>query len=622
MENLISLVNKLQRACTALGDHGEESALPTLWDSLPAIAVVGGQSSGKSSVLESVVGKDFLPRGSGIVTRRPLVLQLHRINGDREYAEFMHNPTVKYTDFALVRKEIADETERATGHKKHISPVPIYLSIYSPNVVDLTLIDLPGLTKVAVEGQSDSIVQDIETMVRSFIEKPNCIILAISPANQDLATFDAIKISREVDPKGERTFGVLTKIDLMDKGTNAVDMLEGRSYRLQYPWIGVVNRSQQDINKSVDMIVARHREREYFANTTEYKYLAHRMGSEHLAKMLSKHLESVIKSRIPGIQSLISRAIAELEAELHRLRKPIVADARGKLYTIMEICRMFDGIYKEHLDGMRPGGEKIYYVFDNQFPVALKRLQFDKNLSMENVRKFITQADGYQPHLIAPEQGYRHLIESCLVSIRGPAEAAVDAVHAILKELVRKAISETDELNQFPTLRVEISNAAFESLDRMRNESKKSTLKLVDMECSYLTVDFFRKLPQDVEKGGNPTNSIFDRYNDSYLRRISTNVLAYVNMVCSSLRNSIPKSIVYCQVREAKRTLLDRFFTELGAREIKHLSKLLDEDPAVMERRANLAKRLELYRSPRQKSMRLCGPDSLVNYLPFLAFYG
>lgn len=67
-----------------------------------------------------------------------------------------------------------------------------------------------------------------------------------------------------------------------------MQMLEGRSYRLQYPWIGVVNRSQQDINKSVDMIAARHIEREYFANTTEYKYLAHRMGSEHLAKMLSK----------------------------------------------------------------------------------------------------------------------------------------------------------------------------------------------------------------------------------------------------------------------------------------------------------------------------------------------
>lgn len=76
------------------------------------------------------------------------------------------------------------------------------------------------------------------------------------------------------------------------------------------------------------------------------------------------------------------------------------------------------------------------------------------------------------------------------------------------------------ELKQYPTLRVEVGNAAVESLERMREESKKATLKLVDMECSYLTVDFFRKLPQDVEKGGNPTHSLFDRYNDSYLRRV------------------------------------------------------------------------------------------------------
>ncbi|XP_074558210.1 dynamin-related protein 5A-like isoform X3 [Curcuma longa] len=580
MENLISLVNNIQRACTALGDHGEESSLPTLWDALPAIAVVGGQSSGKSSVLESVVGKDFLPRGSGIVTRRPLVLQLHKIDEGREYAEFMHLPKKRFTDFAQVRKEIEDETDRETGRSKAISSVPIHLSISSPN-----------------DGQPESIVADIENMVRAYIEKPNSIILAISPANQDLATSDAIKISREVDPKGERTFGVLTKIDLMDKGTDAVDILEGKSYKMQFPWIGVVNRSQADINKNVDMIAARHREREYFANTPEYKHLAHRMGSEHLAKMLSKHLEQVIKSRIPGIQSLISKTITELEMELGRLGKPIAVDTGGKLYSIMEICRTFDSIYKEHLDGVRPGGEKIHNVFDSQLPAALKRLQFDKHLSMENVRKIITEADGYQPHLIAPEQGYRRLIESSLISIRGPAESAVDAVHSILKDLVHKAISETLELKQYPTLRVEVGNAAVESLERMREESKKATLKLVDMECSYLTVDFFRKLPQDVEKGGNPTHSLFDRYNDSYLRRVGSTVLAYVNMVCASLRNSIPKSIVYCQVREAKRSLLDLFFTDIGKREGKQLGKLLDEDPAIMERRISLAKRLELYRS-------------------------
>ncbi|KAL4347875.1 hypothetical protein GQ457_17G021670 [Hibiscus cannabinus] len=608
MDNLISLVNKIQRACTALGDHGEASALPTLWDSLPSIAVVGGQSSGKSSVLESIVGKDFLPRGSGIVTRRPLVLQLHKSDqGSREYAEFLHLQRKKFTDFAAVRKEIQDETDRETGQTKQISTVPIHLSIYSPNVVNLTLIDLPGLTKVAVEGQPDTIVQDIENMVRSYIEKPNSIILAISPANQDLATTDAIKISREVDPTGERTIGVLTKIDLMDKGTDAVDILEGRSYRLKFPWIGVVNRSQADINKNVDMIAARRREHEYFASTPEYKHLANRMGSEHLAKMLSKHLESVIKSRIPGIQSLINKTVADLETELSHLGKPIAVDAgvsvpflvpiQGKLYTIMGICRLFDQNYKEHLDGMRAGGDQVYNVFDNQLPAALQRLQFDKQLSLENIRKLITEADGYQPHLLAPEQGYRRLIESTLITIRGPAEAAVDAIHTILKDLVHKAINETAELKQYPALRTEVGNAAVESLERMREQSKKAALQLVDMECCYLTVEFFRKLPQEADKGGNPSQSIFDRYNEAYLRRIGTTVLSYVNAVCAGLRYSIPKSIVYCQVREAKRSLLDIYYTELGKLEQNRLSALLNEDPAVMERRSALAKRLELYRS-------------------------
>lgn len=67
-----------------------------------------------------------------------------------------------------------------------------------------------------------------------------------------------------------------------------LQILEGKAYKLQFPWIGVVNRSQQDINKNVDMIAARRREREYFAQTPEYKHLASRMGSEHLGKVLSK----------------------------------------------------------------------------------------------------------------------------------------------------------------------------------------------------------------------------------------------------------------------------------------------------------------------------------------------
>ncbi|KAL2630381.1 hypothetical protein R1flu_015067 [Riccia fluitans] len=601
MDGLIGLVNRIQRACTVLGDNGGENALGSLWDALPSVVVVGGQSSGKSSVLESVVGKDFLPRGSGIVTRRPLVLQLQKTEeGTKEWAEFLHAPRKRFEDFALVRKEISDETDRIGG-RKGISNIPIHLTVYSPNVVNLTLVDLPGLTKVAVEGQPDSIVTDIENMVRSFVEKPNTIILAVSPANQDIATSDAIKIAREVDPNGERTFGVATKLDLMDKGTNALDVLEGRTYRLQLGWVGVVNRSQQDINKNTDMLAARRREREYFQNSPEYSHLASRMGSEYLGKLLSRHLEQVIKARIPSILAMINKSIDDLENELNLLGRPIAMDSGAQLYTVLELCRAFDHVFKEHLDGGRPGGERIYGVFDNQLPAALKRLPFDKHLSMQNVRKVVSEADGYQPHLIAPEQGYRRLIESSLAFFKGPAEAVVDAVHFILRDLVRKAIGETQELKRFPTLQGELAAAAIEALEKFRDESKKTSLRLVEMESSYLTVDFFRKLPQEMEKGGNPGSSSHDRYTDGHLRRIGSNVASYVGMVCDLLRNSIPKAVVHCQVREAKRALLDHFYVVVGAKEQKQLSQMLDEDPALMERRNQLAKRLELYKTARNE---------------------
>ena len=80
------------------------------------------------------------------------------------------------------------------------------------------------------------------------------------------------------------------------------------------------------------------------------------------------------------------------------------------------------------LNYRRPGGDRIYAVFDYKLPVDLRRLPFDRHLSLQNVRKVVSQADGYQPHLVAPEQGYRRLIESSLSYFRAPAQSSVDEV--------------------------------------------------------------------------------------------------------------------------------------------------------------------------------------------------
>merc|ERR1712223_693795 len=238
MDSLIPIMNKMQDIFTQLGVSNSID--------LPQIAVVGGQSAGKSSVLENFVGRDFLPRGNGIVTRRPLVLQL--INAKVEYGQFSHCPEKNFSHFHEIRKEIEDETNRETGSNKGISSKPINLRIYSPHVLNITLVDLPGLTKIAVGDQPQDIDKQIRNMVLEYINKPSCLILAVSPANADLATSDALNLAKRVDENGSRTIGVLTKLDLMDEGTHARDVLDNKIFRLKRGFVGVVNRSQKDID--------------------------------------------------------------------------------------------------------------------------------------------------------------------------------------------------------------------------------------------------------------------------------------------------------------------------------------------------------------------------------------
>jgi replication fork clamp-binding protein CrfC len=106
--------------------------------------------------------------------------------------------------------------------------------------------------------------EQIRRMIVSYIAQPNALILALTAANQDLANSDALKLAREVDPEGERTIGVITKIDLMDEGTNALDILEGTVYPLKLGYYGVKCRSQKNINDKMTIREALEREAKFF----------------------------------------------------------------------------------------------------------------------------------------------------------------------------------------------------------------------------------------------------------------------------------------------------------------------------------------------------------------------
>lgn len=176
------------------------------------------------------------------------MLQLIQENkAGEEYGEFLHLPGKKFFDFLEMRDEIQAETEREAGENKGISDRPIRLKIHSPNVLDLTFVDLPGITKVPVGDQPSDIESRIRSMILSYIKIPSCLILAIAPANSDLANSDALQIAGNVDPDGRRTIGIITKLDIMDRGTDARDLLLGKVIPLRHGYIGVVNRSQEDI---------------------------------------------------------------------------------------------------------------------------------------------------------------------------------------------------------------------------------------------------------------------------------------------------------------------------------------------------------------------------------------
>uniref|UniRef100_A0A3P8PT44 Interferon-induced GTP-binding protein Mx n=1 Tax=Astatotilapia calliptera TaxID=8154 RepID=A0A3P8PT44_ASTCA len=243
---------------------------------LPAIAVIGDQSSGKSSVLEALSGV-ALPRGVGIVTRCPLELKMTRKKkGEAWYGK------ISYRDYneelkkpSLVEKKIREAQDKLVGNGTGISNDLISLEIASPDVPDLTLIDLPGITRVAVSGQSEDIGEQIKRLIQNNIRKQETISLVVVPCNVDIATTEALRMAQQVDPEGERTLGILTKPDLVDKGTeeNVVKIVHNEVIPLKKGYMVVKCRGQKEITEKVSLSEALKNEEAFFEEHAHFQTL-------------------------------------------------------------------------------------------------------------------------------------------------------------------------------------------------------------------------------------------------------------------------------------------------------------------------------------------------------------
>uniref|UniRef100_A0A9J7X1L3 Dynamin-2 n=1 Tax=Cyprinus carpio carpio TaxID=630221 RepID=A0A9J7X1L3_CYPCA len=484
MEDLIPLVNRMQDAFSAIGQNANLD--------LPQIAVVGGQSAGKSSVLENFVGKDFLPRGSGIVTRRPLVLQL--INCPTEYAEFLHCKGKKFTDFDEVRQEIEAETDRVTGQNKGISPVPINLRVYSPNVLNLTLVDLPGMTKVPVGDQPADIEHQIRDMLMQFVTKDNCLLLAVSPANSDLANSDALKIAKEVDPQGLRTIGVITKLDLMDEGTDARDILENKLLPLRRGYIGVVNRSQKDIDGRKDINAAMAAERKFFLSHPSYRHLADRMGTPYLQKTLNQQLTNHIRDTLPGLRAKLQSQLLSIEKEVEEYKNFRPDDPSRKTKALLQMVQQFSVDFEKRIEGSGDqidtdelsGGAKINRIFHERFPFELVKMEFDEKELRKEISYAIKNIHGIRTGLFTPDMAFETIVKRQIGKIKEPCQKCVDMVISELVNTVRQC---TKKLAQYPMLREEMERIVTQHIRDRESRTKQQVLLLIDIELAYMNTN-------------------------------------------------------------------------------------------------------------------------------------
>lgn len=509
-ETLIATINKLQDALAPLGGG---SASPV---DLPQITVVGSQSSGKSSVLENIVGRDFLPRGTGIVTRRPLILQLinrratptssssadllninttndkgeQSENNADEWGEFLHLPNKKFFNFEEIREEIVRETDAKTGKNLGISPAPINLRIYSPHVLTLTLVDLPGLTKVPVGDQPKDIEKQIRDMIMKFISKPNAIILSVNASNTDLANSDGLKLAREVDPEGSRTIGVLTKVDLMDQGTDVIDILAGRVIPLRFGYVPVINRGQKDIEGKKTIRDALQDEKAFFENHPSYKAKAHYCGTPYLAKKLNGILLHHIKGTLPDIKMRIEHSLKKYQDELSLLGPEMSESPTSiALNMITNFTKDYNGILngesKELTSQELSGGARISFVFHEIFKNGINALDPYDQIKDADIRTIMHNTSGSAPSLFVGTQAFEVLVKQ---QIHRMEEPSIRCINLIFDELVRilSQIISQPQYSRYPGLKEQLSQYFIQFLRDALLPCNKFVTDIIKAEETYV----------------------------------------------------------------------------------------------------------------------------------------
>ena len=579
---------------------------------LPCICSLGTQSSGKSSVLESIVGLDFLPRGDGVVTRRPLELRLCHINSGEPWAVFEERKGVKFTDFIKVRETIEALTDEVCKSNKNIKDKPIILNVYSQTCPDLTLVDLPGITRVPVGDQPDNIEEITKNMAIRYIDDPLTIILCVIAANNDIATSDGLKLAKQIDVSGSRTLGVLTKLDIMDAGTDARKALMNEEIELKLGYVGVKNRSKQDLINKLSMAETSKKEKEFFKSHPVYKNLpSGHLGTDVLINKLTKIYFRIIRENLPRIIKAINDRVKTAEEELASLGQPMPIDDAGKMSLLWNMINEYCDLFRNVLQGKYnnkninflegEGGFKIKILYKKLLEDFTGDYKATARYTDENINYALTIHEGDSIPGFPSVDAFIYLLRPQLEKLRDPIEECFQEVFQYIDFLSGKILEKV--FARFPQAINDMTDLISAYLFEERDKTKYLLDSIVDMEINYLFTndyDYLNNFTTFIPKSNQIQNKdINNNINNNeikpeikiepktvFINEIRNRIEAYFKLIVRNLRDSVPKIIGKYLVKELEENMQIKLYNKLY--NAKEMTDLLNEPESIAERRKEL----------------------------------
>ncbi|KAH9290598.1 hypothetical protein KI387_034715 [Taxus chinensis] len=591
---------------------------------LPTIVVVGDQSSGKSSVLESLSGID-LPRGQGICTRVPLIMRLQ--NSTEEYSVI----SVEYKDrkLSINEHQIVDTinlvTEEIAGRNKGISDDPITLHVRKKNVPDLTLVDLPGITRVPVYGQPKDIYEQVYKIIMKYISPRDSIILNVLSATVDFPTCESIRMSQKVDEDGERTLAVVTKVDKAPEGLREKVAEDAMNIGLGY--VCVRNRVEGE-----SIVKARKKENELFKTHPLLSGIDKSIvGIPILAHKLMKIQAAGITNSLPRIMKEIDTKLARRQAELNDLPENLCnpADAMILLTTVMGSIKdslnglLLQGDYQEFSeDGGMHCAARLNEMFMGYYRDLCASATDMNDVNGQNfLLKEITmlkEAQGVGLPNFLSRQVFLNLVQQRANGVAEISLRVVEKVWDYLDGVMLRVIDR--ECQTYPQLNAATKRAAGHLLIRRNKEDcieyvkdMIETEKCVDFTVNPLYMDTYTKLHDQKDRflyalrNKKKTFSI-DGFGEVKLENIKEDdqlqaafdmkmsVVAYWKVVIFRLADGIPLHLRFVYRKMVRKEIGGDLMKEIAGSNLDMIEKIFQESPAVASKRRSLIDSLALLR--------------------------